>query len=171
MIWYLSREQTKFRKTCRLSLQKSRPKISALARLKNYFTSDQRQVPLNSVITSQFTYCPLIWMFMSRCLNNPLNNIHKQALRLIYNDHKKSFNSISKENNLKTLHQEKLEFLAVEINKFQNGWSPPIMNDVLFSRQNIYNLQRFQELSTSTKNTVNLSLTEDHSCGTLSLTT
>ena len=151
--------------------RKAGQKISALARLKNYFTSDQRNVPLNSVITSQFTYCPLIWMFMSRCLNNPLNNIHKQALRLIYNDHKKSFNSISTENNLKTLHQENLEFLAVEINKFQNGWSPPIMNDILFSRQNIYNLQRFQELFTSTKKTVNLSLIEAHSCGTLSLTT
>ena len=151
--------------------RKAGQKISALARLKNYFTSDQRNVPLNSVITSQFTYCPLIWMFMSRCLNNPLNNIHKQALRLIYNDHKKSFNSISTENNLKTLHQENLEFLAVEINKFQNGWSPPIMNDILFSRQNIYNLQRFQELFTSTKKTVNLSLIEAHSYGTLSLTT
>ena len=110
-------------------------------------------------------------MFMSRCLNNPLNNIHKQALRLIYNDHKKSFNSVSTENNLKSLHQEKLEFLAVEINKFQNGWSPPIMSEILFSRQNIYNLQRFQELFTSTKKTVNLSLMEAHSCGTLSLTT
>ena len=77
--------------------RKAGQKISALARLKNYFTSDQRNVPLNSVITSQFTYCPLIWMFMSRCLNNPLNNIHKQALRLIYNDHKKLFNSISTE--------------------------------------------------------------------------
>ena len=151
--------------------RKAGQKISALARLKNYFTSDQRNVPLNSVITSQFTYCPLIWMFMSRCLNNPLNNIHKQALRLIYNDHKKSFNSVSTENNLKILHQEKLEFLAVEINKFQNGWSPPIMREILFSRQNIYNLQRFQELFTSTKKTVNLSLMEAHSCGTLSLTT
>ena len=151
--------------------RKAGQKISALARLKNYFTSDQRNVPLNSVITSQFTYCPLIWMFMSRCLNNPLNNIHKQALRLIYNDHKKSFNSVSTENNLKILHQENLEFLAVEINKFQNGWSPPIMNDILFSRQNIYNLQRFQELFTSTKKTVNLSLIEARSCGTLSLTT
>ena len=29
------------------------------------------------------------------------------------------------------------------------------MNDIFFSRQNIYNLRKFQELSTSTKNTVN----------------
>ena len=135
--------------------RKAGQKISALARLKNYLTSDQRNLLLNSVIKSQFTYCPLIWMFTSRYLSNALNNIHERALRLIYNDHEKSFNSILTENNLKTIHQKNLESLAIEIYKFQNGLSPPIMNDIFFSRQNIYNLRKFQELSTSTKNTVN----------------
>ena len=116
--------------------RKAGQKINTLARLKNYFKSDQRNFILNSVIKSQFTYCPLIWMFTSRYLNNALNNIHERALRLIYNDHEKSFNSILTENNLKTIHQKNLEFLAIEIYKFQNGLSPPIMNDVFFSRQN-----------------------------------
>ena len=58
---------------------------------KNYLTSDQRNLLLNSFIKSQFTYCPLIWMFTSRYLNNALNNIHERALRLIYNDHEKPF--------------------------------------------------------------------------------
>ena len=97
-------------------------------------------------------------MFTSRYLNNALNNIHERAPRLIYNDHGKSFSSILTENNLKTIHQKILEFLAIEIYKFQNGLSPPIMNDVFFSRQNICNLRKFQELSTSTKNTVNFGM-------------
>ena len=82
-------------------------------------------------------------MFTSRYLNNALNNIHKQALRLIYNDHEKSFNSILTENNLKTIHQRKFEFIAMKICKLQNGLSPPIMNYIFFSRQNIYNLRKF----------------------------
>ena len=84
-----------------------------------------------------------------------LNNIHERALRLIYNDHEKSLNSILTENNLKTIHQKNLEFLAIELYKFQNALSTPIMNDIFFSIQNIYNLRKFQERSTSTKNTVN----------------
>ena len=130
--------------------RKTGEKINALVRLKNLL--------LNSVIKSQFTYCPLIWMFTSHYLNNALNNIHERALRLIYNDHEKSFNSILTENNLKTIHQKNLEFLAIEIYKFQNGLSPPIMNDIFFSRQNICNLREFQELSISTKNTVNFGM-------------
>ena len=71
-------------------------------------------------------------MFTSRYLNNALNNVHERALRLIYNDHEKSFNSILTENNLKTIHQKNLEFIAIEIYKFQNDLSPPIMNDIFF---------------------------------------
>ena len=79
-------------------------------------------------------------MFTSRYLNNALHNVHERALRLIYNNHEKSFNNILIENNLKTIHKKNLEFLAIEIYKFQNGLSPPITNDIFFSRQNIYNL-------------------------------
>ena len=79
-------------------------------------------------------------MFTSRDLNNALNNVHERALELINNDHEKLLNSILTENNLKTIHQKHLEFLAIEIYKFQNGLSPPIMNDIFFSRQNIYNI-------------------------------
>ena len=136
-------------------MQKSRPKDKCLSQVKELPYIRSKNLLLNSVIKSQFTYCPLIWMFTSHYLNNALNKIHERALRLIYNDHEKSFNSILTENNLKTILQRNLEFLAIEIHKFQNGLSPPIMNDIFFSRQNIYNLRKFQELSTSTKNTVN----------------
>ena len=99
--------------------KKAGQKISALARLKNYLTSDQRNLPLNSVIKSQFTYCPLIWMFTSRYLNNALNNIHERALRLIYNDHEKSFNSILTENNLKIFIKKILNFLQLKYTNFK----------------------------------------------------
>ena len=108
-------------------------KVNALARLKNYLTLDKRNLLLNSVIKSQFTFCRLIRMFTSHYLNNASNNIHERALRLIRNDLEKSFNSVLTENNLKTTHQKSIEFLAIEIYKFQNGLSPPILNDIFFS--------------------------------------
>ena len=97
--------ESQIRSFCR----KTGQKINALSRLKNYLTSDKRNLLLNSAIKS------LIWMFTSPYLNNALNNIHERALRLIYNNHEKSFNSILTENNLKTIHQKSLELLAIEI--------------------------------------------------------
>ena len=129
--------------------RKASQKINVRARLKNYLTLDQRNLLLHSVIKSQLTYCPVTWMFTSRYLKNTLNNIHKRALRLTNNDHEKSFNSILTKNNPKTIHQKNLEFLAIQIYKFQNGLSPPTKNDVSTPKQDIYNLRKFQELSTS----------------------
>ena len=107
-----------------------------------------------------------------------LNNIHELVLRLIYNNHEKSFishwakvaqiqtrethhldtfHAVSILIYLKTMHHKSLKFLAVKIYKFRNALSPPIMTSIFISRQRkTYNLRKFQEFSTSTKITVKL---------------
>ena len=39
---------------------------------------------MNAFIAFQLSYCPLVWMFHSRTLNNRINTIHEKALRLVY---------------------------------------------------------------------------------------
>ena len=41
-------------------------KLSALCRISKYLSYDQKLLLVNSVLRSQFTCCPLIWMFSSR---------------------------------------------------------------------------------------------------------
>ena len=69
------------------SCRKAGQKLNALARISNYLTHDQKRLLLNSIIKSQFSHCPPIWMFCSRSLNDLINRIHERALRLIRNDH------------------------------------------------------------------------------------
>ena len=45
-------------------------------------------------VESQFNYCPLIWMFHSRRLNNKINNVHEKALRIAYYDYKSTFQEL-----------------------------------------------------------------------------
>ena len=87
---------------------KAGQKLSALARINHYLTPDQKlllkkllSLLLNSVAKSQFIYCPLIWMFTPRHLNNALNSIHEGALRLIYNDNELPFDRTLEGNNQK----------------------------------------------------------------------
>ena len=67
--------------------KKAGQKLSALSRVNHYLTQDQKLLLLNSVVKSQFSYCPLVWMFTSRYLNNALNSILERTLSLIYNDY------------------------------------------------------------------------------------
>ena len=132
--------------------KKAGQKLSALARINHYLTQDQKLLLLNSVVKSQFSYCPLIWMFTSRYLNNALNSIQQRALRLIYND--LPFDRILEDNKQKSIHEKNIESLAIEIYKFRAGLTPPIMSDLFVTRENNYNLRNFQELESSLRRTV-----------------
>ena len=63
---------------------KANSKLHALARISKYISSDRLKILLRSFVESQFSYCPLIWMFHNRSLNNRINNLHERSLRLVY---------------------------------------------------------------------------------------
>ena len=62
-------------------LNKANKKYHASARVCNYMNTNKRQVLMKAFITSQFCYCPLLWMFHSRSMNNRTNTLHE---RLVY---------------------------------------------------------------------------------------
>ena len=63
--------------------KKANKKYKALARVCNYMDTKKRHVLMNAFITSQFSYCPLVWMFHSRTLNNRINKIHEKYFSLL----------------------------------------------------------------------------------------
>ena len=125
-----------FNKHIKSLCRKAGRKLNALERISNYLTRYQKRLLLNSIIKSQFSYCPLIWMFCSRSLNNLINRIHERALRLIHYDHVSTFQEILEVTKEETIHHNILEGLAKEIYKFLNGLSPPIMNGAFMIRNN-----------------------------------
>ena len=99
-------------------LKKANKKYHALARLCNYMDTKKRRVLMKAFITSQFSYCPLVWMFHSRTLNNRINKIHERALRLVYkNETFLSFDDLLKRDRSVSIHQKNLQILATEIYK------------------------------------------------------
>ena len=90
----------------------------------------KRKVLMKVFITSQFIYCPLIWMLHSNILNNRINNIHERALRLTYKDNKSSFKQLLEKDHSVTVHQKNLQVLVIEVFKVKNSLAPNIMKDV-----------------------------------------
>ena len=66
--------------------RKASQELNVLARVAHYMNLAQRRLIMNAFIFSQFGYCPLVWMFHNRKLNNHINNIHKRALRKFFRD-------------------------------------------------------------------------------------
>ena len=61
-------------------------KIAALSRLSSYLHNSEKKLIFNSIIKSQFSYCPLVWMFCSGTSNNMINKLHERSLKIILND-------------------------------------------------------------------------------------
>ena len=65
-------------------LKEATKKYHALARSCNYINKKKRRTLTNAFITSQFSYCPLVWMSHRRIMNNRINKFPGKALRLVY---------------------------------------------------------------------------------------
>ena len=93
-------------------------KINALGRIANYMLLEKRRIVVKTFTESQFNYCPLIWMFHSRTINNKINRLHERALRIVYSDFKSSFEGLLLKGNSFSIHERKIQSLAIEIYKF-----------------------------------------------------
>ena len=61
-------------------------KVNRKLTMFKFVTFEQRRVLIKAYFESQFKYCPLVWMFHGRQVNNKINCLHERALRMIYED-------------------------------------------------------------------------------------
>ena len=57
--------------------RKAGKKLSVLARLSNFMCTNKKRILMKVFIESHINYCPLIWMFHSRGVNNKINHLHE----------------------------------------------------------------------------------------------
>ena len=108
-------------------------KLHALARISNLMNQSKLRLIMKSFIESQFSYCPLVWMFHSRSLNNRINKLHERGLRLVYKDSHLTFEELLHKDKSFTIHHRNLQKLATEMYKIHNNLSP--FNGNYFSRK------------------------------------
>ena len=71
-------------------------KITALGRISKYLDLDKRKSLFKAFIQSQFAYCPIVWMFHDRGIEDKINRIHERALRIVYRDDNSTFKELFK---------------------------------------------------------------------------
>ena len=136
-------------------LKMASKKYHTLTRVCNCMDTKKRRALVNAFITSQFSYCPLVWMFHSRTLSNQTNKIHEKVLRLVYkNETFLSFDDLLERNKSRSILQKNLQLLATEICKAKYDLGPKIMKDTFHFIQKPYNLRNDPELQRSRNLTV-----------------
>ena len=108
-------------------------KVTALGRLARLLPFERKRVLMNSFVESQFSCCPLVWMFCPSVeLNRKINRIQERALRIVYLDYTSSYGDLLGRDGSVTIHQRNIQLVAIEMFKVKNGVGPTIVRD-LFS--------------------------------------
>ena len=73
-----------------------RPKITLklFQGLQETLTIKKASLLYNSLILTNFSYCPLMWMFCGKTANEEVNRVHKRALRVLLNDFASPFEEL-----------------------------------------------------------------------------
>ena len=121
---------------------KANKKVAALMRLRNKLSVEQKTILSNSFISSQFGYCPLVWMFCGKSVNHRINRVHHRTLKALYNDFNSSYAQLLLKGNHKTLHQINLQKLIIKVYKCLKGECPQILSNIFVTNQSLsYNLR------------------------------
>ena len=90
---------------------KANQKFHALTRVIKFMSLQKCRILMKSFITSQFNYCPIVWICHSRSLDK-VNHIHERALRIVYQDFQSSFSALLVKHNSFTIQQKKSAIIS-----------------------------------------------------------
>ena len=122
-------------------IDKASHKINPLSGVAPYMNESQKRILMNLIFWSQFSYCPLAWMFHSRTLNNKINRLQERCLRIVYNDEKSTYENLLVRDRSVSGHVRNLQILAIEMFKVHSDLSPPIFKELFHKRTSNYELR------------------------------
>ena len=112
--------------------QKAGNKLFALSRMSAYLGTDKLSHLMRAFVTSEFQYCPLVWMFHSRKMNSKINGLHERALRIAYKGYSCSLATLLQKDRYVTIHEKNMQLLMTEMFKTIINLKPDARSVQLF---------------------------------------
>ena len=100
---------------------KANRKLSALTRVAKFLPFKKRRILFKAFNESQFKYCPFVWVFHGRQIDEKINKLHERALRIVYNDTITSFEELQVKDKTFTIHHQNIQLLAIQMYKVVNN--------------------------------------------------
>ena len=133
--------QLNFNNHLQTIIKKASQKVHVLARITPYMCISKRKLFMNAFFELSFSYCPLVWMYHSRSMNNKINRLHERYLRIIYNNKTSSFLDLLAKTVSVTYTQEIDKFLPLKCLRYNKNMSTELMQGLFCVRQTHYNLR------------------------------
>ena len=134
-------KQLSFKTHVQSLCKKASQKLHAISRISYLLDTEKLRQVMRAFILSQFSYCPLVWMFCNRHLNNKINHIHKKALSIAYKDSVSDFDALLTRDNSMSIHKRNLQLLMTEIFKTKSNIAPSFMTEIFIEKNHAHLLR------------------------------
>ena len=114
-------------------MQQSHPEIKC--------SFNKRRTVFKAFVESQFKYCPIVWMFHSRCTNNKINRLHERALRTVYDDEVSTFHQLLAMDKYFCIHHQNIRRFLLEIYKALCDTSGNSLRELFVKRESNISLR------------------------------
>ena len=98
---------------------------------------EKLQTIMSAFIQSQFSHCPVLWMFHDRIVSKIINKIHDRPLRVNFKDTSSKFEDTA----FVTIHHRNLQLLTAENYKSEHDLNPKFMGEIFIERNISYYLK------------------------------
>ena len=95
---------------------------------------EKRRLLMKAFIESQFSYCPLVWMFCSRKMNKRINFIHERSLRIVYDDYDTTLEDLLKKDNSVSIHHRNVQKVSIEMFKVKHNLCPEFIQNIFHQK-------------------------------------
>ena len=102
--------------------------------------SNEKFILVNSFIICHFNYCPPLWLFCSKDIQQKLEKPNKRALRLALSDCSSSYRELLQKTKFTTVHIHSIRQLALEVFKTLHNLNPAFMKNSFIPEPSDYDL-------------------------------
>ena len=120
---------------------KASVQINAMKRIGKYLNTDCRIAMYKSFISSNFSYCPVSWIFYRKRNPDKLEKLQERALRFIFFDYASPYRELLKHGQFLSLSALRIRYLAIEMDKCVHGLNPPYLNELFKSKDTSYHFR------------------------------
>ena len=120
---------------------KTSKQINALKRNRRLLNKDCKLLLYNSYITSNFNYCPTVWMFSGRTHLDKLERMNKRALRFVTDDAHTDYVDLCKRGGFLNNNLRFMKSVAVMMYKVRHNLAPSFVSGMFIEKDFTYCLR------------------------------
>ena len=109
----------------------------------------------NSFISSNVSYCPLVWHFFGKVNNEKIEKIQERSLRILQNDYTSSYHDMLRIAEMTPALIYRLRVLTLEVFKSLQKSNPPCLHDLFEINKTEYLMRNPMRLIQPKRSTTN----------------